>query len=153
MSGIEKELDPILHQFKKRREEIMDKIQKDQEAYIARSNEFRDLFKNIVYPVMVACVQYLESKGDEFNYSKIKIHQILPEIEFRIDYFSFKDTNRSAEITFSRKDNKVKILEQGYKSASKEMFLERSELTTDFVTKKLAEFIKSFLNVDDMNKI
>jgi len=33
------------------------------------------------------------------------------------------------------------------------MLLERSELTNDFATKKLTEFIKSFLNADDLNKI
>ena len=53
MSKIEKELDPVLDQFKKKREEIRDKRQKDQDAYIAVSNEFSDLFKTIVYPVMV----------------------------------------------------------------------------------------------------
>jgi len=153
MSGIDKELDPIFDQFKKKREEIMDKTQKVQEAHIARSNEFRDLFKNIVHPVMVECVQYLDSKGEEFKNSKVKIHQNFPEIEFRVDYFSYTDINRSAEIIFSSKDDKVKIVEKDYKSADKEMFLERSELTIDFVTKKLTEFIKSFLNVDDVNKI
>lgn len=148
MSAIEKELDLVLDQFKKKREGIMDKRQKDQDAYIALSNEFRDLFKTIVYPVMVECVQYLDSKGEEFMYSRVNIHKI-PQIEFRIDFFSFPDFSRSAEILFSRKDDKVKIVEQGYKSANKEMLLERSELTTDFVTKKLAEFIKSFLNADE----
>ena len=82
-------------------------------------------------------------------YSRVNIHKILPQIEFRIDFFSFPDFSRSAEIIFSRKDDKVKIVEQGYKSANKEMLLERSELTTDFVTKKLAEFIKSFLKADE----
>lgn len=149
MSEIEKELDPVLDQFKKKREEIMDKRQKDQDAYIALRNEFRDLLKTIVYPVMVEYVQYLDSKGEEFMYSRVNIHKILPLIEFRIDFFSFPDFSRSAEIIFSRKDDKVKIVEQGYKSANKEMLLERSELTTDFVTKKLAEFIKSFLNADE----
>ena len=148
MSAIEKELDPVLDQFKKKREEIMDKKQKDQDVYIALSKEFRDLFKTIVYPVMVECVQYLDSKGEEFMYSRVNIHKILPQIEFRIDFFSFPDFSRSAEILFSRKDDKVKI-EQGYKSANKEMLLEKSELTTDFVTKKLAEFTKSFLNADE----
>jgi len=52
MSAIEKELNPVLDQFKKKREEIMDKKQKDQDAYTALSNEFKDLFKTIVYPVM-----------------------------------------------------------------------------------------------------
>ena len=149
MSKIEKELDPVLDQFKKKREEIRDKRQKDQDAYIAVSNEFSDLFKTIVYPVMVECVQYLDSKGEEFMYSRVNIHKILSQIEFRIDFFSFPDFSRSAEIIFSRKDDKVKIVEQGYKIANKEMLLERSELTTDFVIKKLAEFIKSFLNADE----
>lgn len=146
MSRIEKELNPIIDEFKKKKEEIINKRQKDQEAYIALSNEFKDLFKTVVYPVMVECVQYLDSKGEEFKYSRVNIDKILPEIEFRVDFFSFTDSSRSAEIIFSRKDDKVKIVEKDYKSANKEMFLERSELTTDFVTKKLAEFIKSFLN-------
>jgi hypothetical protein len=100
MSEIEKELDPVLDQFKKKREEIRDKRQKDQDAYIAVSNEFSDLFKTIVYPVMVECVQYLDSKGEEFMYSRVNIHKILPQIEFRIDFFSFPDFSRSAEIIF-----------------------------------------------------
>jgi hypothetical protein len=144
MPGIDKELDPVFNQYKKKREETMEKGLKEQEASHAREEEFKNVFETKVYPVMLECLKYLRSKGNEFEFSSISTDPHFAGITFTLDFFALSEMSRSAKIKFSRKDDGVRIVETN--GRNKDTVIEKAELTPEFVTTKLTDFIKSFLN-------
>lgn len=151
MEGIEKELGAYLDQYKKKQEENRENRSKEHEEYITRENEFKDLFKTIVYPIMVDYVNYLDSKGDEFEGSHIKGDPHFAGIMFGFNVLNVGEgRHRFAEITFSRQDEKVRIVERNQTGSNSETTLDKSDLTPDFVRKRLSEFTKSFYRTEDV---
>ena len=77
---IENELDSVLDRYQKKQEDTRNKEMKEQEDYLGLENEFKNLFNTIVTPLMAQMVRYLETKGNEFKGSYVKVSPHLAKI-------------------------------------------------------------------------
>jgi hypothetical protein len=77
---IENELDSVLDRYQKKQEYTRNKEMKEQEDYLGLENEFKNLFNSIVKPLMAQMVIYLETKGNEFKGSYVKVSPHLAKI-------------------------------------------------------------------------
>jgi len=77
---IENELDSVLDRYQKKQEDTRNKEMKEQEDYLGLENEFKNLFNTIVKPLMAQMVIYLETKGNEFKGSYVKVSPHLAKI-------------------------------------------------------------------------
>lgn len=149
MGDIENELDSVLNRYQEKQEETRDMELREQDDYIELENEFKNLFATIVQPSMTKMVEYLESKGDEFKGSYVKVSPHLAKIALIINAYKLKRGSQSAEIEFSRDGCKlkIKINENDYTT---EALFEKSDLNTHFVKRILIDFVKSYYTKDSI---
>ena len=83
---IENELDSVLDRYQKKQEDTRNKEMKEQEDYLGLENEFKNLFNTIVKPLMAQMVRYLETKGNEFKGSYVKVSPHLAKISLIINH-------------------------------------------------------------------
>jgi hypothetical protein len=107
---IENELDSVLDRYQKKQEDTRNKEMKEQEDYLALENEFKNLFNTIVKPLMAQMVRYLETKGNEFKGSYVKVSPHLAKIALILNPYRLQQGSKWAEIEFSRDGNKLKIV-------------------------------------------
>jgi hypothetical protein len=144
MGDIENELDSVLDRYHKKQEETRTKERKDHEDNIDLENEFKNLFKTIVQPLMTQMVRYLETHGDDFKGSSVKVSPNLARISFIINPYRLDQGSKWAEIEFSRSGNKRKIIEKNENSVNGEALFEKSDLNPRFVKRMLIAFVKSY---------
>jgi hypothetical protein len=144
MGDIENELDSVLDRYHKKQEETRTKERKDHEDNIDLENEFKNLFKTIVQPLMTQMVRYLETQGDDFKGSSVKVSPNLARISFIINPYRLDQGSKWAEIEFSRSGNKLKIIEKNENSVNGEALFEKSDLNPRFVKRMLIAFVKSY---------
>ena len=144
MGDIENELDSVLDRYHKKQEETRTKERKDHEDNIDLENEFKNLFKTIVQPLMTQMVRYLETQGDDFKGSSVKVSPNLARISFIINPYRLDQVSKWAEIEFSRSGNKLKIIEKNENSVNGEALFEKSDLNPRFVKRMLIAFVKSY---------
>ena len=77
---IENELDAVLDRYQKKQEDTRNKEMEEQDDYLGLENEFKNLFNTIVKPLMAQMVRYLETKGNEFKGSYVKVSPHLAKI-------------------------------------------------------------------------
>jgi hypothetical protein len=149
LGDIENELDSVLDRYQKQQEQTRDRELREQDDYVALENEFKTLFVTIVQPSMTKMVEYLESKGDEFKGSYVKVSPHLAKISLIINAYKLKKGSQSAEIEFSRDGDKLKIKknENGFTA---EALFEKSELNAHFVKRILIDFVKSYYTKDSI---
>ena len=128
MEDMENELDSVLNRFQKKQEETRSKELKDQEDYITLENEFKNLFNTIVQPLMIKMVEYLETKGNEFKGSYVKVSPHLAKIALIINAYRLQQGSKWAEIEFSRDGNKLKIVVKNENAVTSEALFEKSDL-------------------------
>ena len=92
---------------------------------------------------MEKMVSYLESKGDEFKGSYVKITPHLAKISLIINAYRLQQGSQWAEIEFSRYGDKLKI-KKNENSVSSEALFEKSDLNPHFVKRILIDFVKSY---------
>jgi len=80
MGELEAELDSVLNQYHDKQEHIRKSQRREQDEHRVLENEFKKLFSNIVEPSIMQMVKYLESKGDDFKGSYMKISPHLAKI-------------------------------------------------------------------------
>lgn len=147
MGDIENELDSVLDRYQREQEQTREKELREQDDYVILENEFKSLFVTIVQPAMNKMVEYLESKGDEFKGSYVKISPHLAKITLIINAYKLRKGSQSAEIEFSRNGDKLKIKKSENNYATEALF-EKSELNRHFVKKILIDFVKSYYTQD-----
>ncbi|MDW0165351.1 MAG: hypothetical protein QOK65_08195 [Nitrososphaeraceae archaeon] len=148
MGDIENELDSVLDRYQKKQEEARKKERKEQEDYIGLENEFKNLFNTIVQPLMAQMVRYLETKGNEFKGSYVKVSPHLAKIALIINPYRLQQESKWAEIEFSRDGNKLKIVVKNENAVTGEALFEKSDLKPPFVKRILIDFVKSYYNTE-----
>jgi hypothetical protein len=144
MGDVEKELDPVLDRYQKKQEETRTKERKDHEDNIDLENQFKNLFNTIVKPLMTQMVRYLETQGNDFKGSSVKVSPNLARISFIINPYRLVQGSKWAEIEFSRSGDKLKIIEKNENSINGEALFEKSDLNPHFVKRILIDFVKSY---------
>ena len=142
MNDIEKALDSVLDHYQKKQEESRERESGEQDDY-RLENEFKNLFHTIVQPSMTKMVNYLESKGNEFKGSYVKVSPHLAKISLIINAYKLRQGSEWTEIEFSRDGDKLKITKTEGNVTSNAIF-EKSELNAHFVKKILIDFVKSY---------
>lgn len=142
MGDIEKELDSVLDRYQKKQEKSRDRERRELVDYIALENEFKNLFRTIVQPPMTKMVNYLESKGDEFKGSYVKVSPHLAKISLIINAYKLRQGSEWAEIEFSRDGDKLQI-KKNENNVTTEALFEKSDLNAHFVKRILIDFVKS----------
>ncbi|MDW3613429.1 MAG: hypothetical protein QN773_03000 [Nitrososphaeraceae archaeon] len=148
MGDIENELDSVLDRYQKKQEEARKKERTEQEDYIGLENEFKNLFNTIVQPLMAQMVRYLETKGNEFKGSYVKVSPHLAKIALIINPYRLQQGSKWAEIEFSRDGNKLKIVVKNENAVTGEALFEKSDLKPPFVKRILIDFVKSYYNTE-----
>ena len=143
MNEIEKALGKVLDRYQKKQEESRDRESREKDDDIALENEFKNLFHTIVQPSMAKMVKYLESKGDEFKGSYVKVSPNLAKISLIINAYRLREGSEWTEIEFSRDGGKLKI-RKTENNVTTEALFEKSELNAHFVKKILIDFVKSY---------
>jgi hypothetical protein len=128
---------------RKKQELNRDKERREQDDYIALEDEFKNLFRTIVHPSMTKMVNYLESKGDVFKGSYVKVSPHLAKISLIINAYKLRQGSDWTEIEFSRDVDKLKI-KKNENNVTTEALFEKSELNLHFVRRKLIDFVKSY---------
>lgn len=144
MAEIKDELDSILDRYQRKQEGIRNQEWKDHEDHLVLENEFKNLFNGIVYPLMAEMVRYLETKGNEFKGSSVKVNPRLAKISFIINPNRIHEGSDWAEMEFSRYGNKLKIVSKNDHGIIGEGLFEKSELRPHFVKRLLIDFVKSY---------
>lgn len=148
MGDIEKELDSVLDRYQKKQEKSRDRERREQVDYIALENEFKNLFRTIVQPSMTKMVNYLESKGDEFKGSYVKVSPHLAKISLIINAYKLRQGSEWAEIEFSRDGDKLQI-KKNENNVTTEALFEKSDLNAHFVKRILIDFVKSHYTINN----
>jgi hypothetical protein len=143
MDDIENELDSVLDRYQKKQEQSRERELREQDDNIALENEFKNLFRTIVEPSMTKMVNYLESKGNEFKGSYVKISPHLAKISLIINAYKLRQGSEWTEIEFSREGDKLKI-KKNENNVTTEALFEKSELNAHFVKRILIDFVKSY---------
>ena len=143
MGDIENELDSVLNRYQKKQEQSRNRERREQDVYVALETEFKNLFRTIVQPSMTKMVNYLESKGDEFKGSYVKISPHLAKISLIINAYKLRQGSEWTEIEFSRDGDKLKI-KKNENNVTTEALFEKSELNPRFVKRILIDFVKSY---------
>ena len=143
MNEIEKALGTVLDRYQKKQEESRYRESREKDDDIALENEFKNLFHTIVQPSMAKMVNYLESKGDEFKGSYVKVSPNLAKISLIINAYRLREGSEWTEIEFSRAGDKLKI-KKSENNVTTEALFEKSELNAHFVKKILIDFVKSY---------
>lgn len=141
---IENELDWVLDRYQKKQEDTRNKELKEQEDYLGLENEFKNLFNTIVKPLMAQMVRYLETKGNEFKGSYVKVSPHLAKIALILNPYRLQQGSKWAEIEFSRDGNKLKIVVKNENAVTSEALFEKSEVRPPFVKRILIDFVKSY---------
>ena len=147
MENIENELDSTLHRYQKEQDQTREREHREQHDHIALEDEFKDLFSTIVHPSMTKMVEYLESKGDEFKGSYVKVSPHLAKISLIINAYRLQQGSESAEIEFSRDGDKLKIKKNENAHTTVALF-EKSDLNPHFVKRILIDFVKSYYSTN-----
>lgn len=147
LRDIKNELDSVLDRYKKKEEQTRERESRDQDDYMALENEFKNLFSTIVQPSMAKMVRYLESKGDEFKGSYVKVSPHLAKIALIINPYRLQQGSEWAEIEFSRDGDKLKI-KKNENTHTAEALFEKSDLNPHFVKRILIDFVKSYYSKD-----
>jgi len=153
---IENELDSVLDRYQKKQEDTRNKEMKEHEDYLGLENEFKNLFNTIVKPLMAQMVRYLETKGNEFKGSYVKVSPHLAKIALILNPYRLQQGSKWTEIEFSRNGNKLKIVVKNENAVTgvaesavtSEAMFEKSEVRPPFVKRILIDFVKSYYNTE-----
>lgn len=141
---IENELDSVLDRYQKKQEDTRNKEMKEQEDYLGLENEFKNLFNTIVKPLMAQMVRYLETKGNEFKGSYVKVSPHLAKIALILNPYRLQQGSKWTEIEFSRNGNKLKIVVKNENAVTSEALFEKPDVRPPFVKRMLIDFVKSY---------
>jgi len=147
LGDIENELHSTLDRYQKEQYQTREKERREQDDKKALENEFKNLFSTIVQPSMTKMVEYLESMGDEFKGSYVKVSPHLAKITLIINAYRLQQGSESAEIEFSRDGDKLKIKKNKNAHTTEGLF-EKSDLNPHFVKRILIDFVKSYYSTN-----
>lgn len=141
MSGIEKELDPILEDLNRSVE--AEEAKKLREAFIARHERFKTLVSDVINPTMIEYARYLNERGQT---ARIIIHWRFFDITFEIHGNDLLTHGYIGILEFSQANDRIKVVEQIRGDSIDEIYNE-DQITTELVKNRVVIFIKNFYKI------
>jgi hypothetical protein len=143
MEDFEKELQAVVDEFARKKEEIKQKQEKEKVASDQRMQTFQQVVTDIISPLMLECRDFINKKGQVSRIESTGLGDIIFEIQSKTS----KRGVHMANITFSLDtfpSGKIKIVQKIEYQISSEEYCEENQLTKDFVRSKLVEIVKKF---------
>jgi hypothetical protein len=143
MEDFEKELQAVVDEFARKKEEIKQKQEKEKVASDQRIQTFQQIVTDLISPLMLECRDFMNKKGQVSRLESTGLGDIIFEIQSKTS----KRGVHMANITFSLDtfpSGKIKIVQKIDYQISSEEYCEENQLTKDFVRSKLVEIVKKF---------
>jgi hypothetical protein len=143
MENFERELEAVVDEFTRKKEEIKQKQEKEKVASDQRMQTFQQIVTDIISPLMLECRDFINKKGQVSTIESTGLGDIIFEIQSKTSQRGV----HMANITFSLDtfpSGKIKIVQKiEYQTVSEE-YCEEIQLTKDFVRSKLVDIVKKF---------
>lgn len=143
MENFERELEAVVDEFTRKKEEIKQKQEKEKVASDQRMQTFQQIVTDIISPLMLECRDFINKKGQVSTIESTGLGDIIFEIQSKTSQRGV----HMANITFSLDtfpSGKIKIVQKiEYQTVSEE-YCEENQLTKDYVRSKLVEIVKKF---------
>jgi hypothetical protein len=143
MQDFERELEAVVDEFTRKKEEIKQKQEKEKITSDQRMQTFQQIVTDIISPLILECRDFINKKGQVSRIESTGLGDIIFEIQSKTSQRGV----HMANITFSLAtfpSGKIKIVQKiEYQTVSEE-YCEENQLTKDFVRSKLVEIVKKF---------
>jgi hypothetical protein len=143
MENFERELEAVVDEFTRKKEEIKQKQEKEKVASDQRMQTFQQIVTDIISPLMLECRDFINKKGQVSTIESTGLGDIIFEIQSKTSQIGV----HMANITFSLDtfpSGKIKIVQKiEYQTVSEE-YCEEIQLTKDYVRSKLVDIVKKF---------
>jgi hypothetical protein len=143
MQDFERELEAVLDEFTRKKEEIKQKQEKEKITSDQKMQTFQQIVTDIISPLILECRDFINKKGQVSRIESTGLGDIIFEIQSKTSQRGV----HMANITFSLgtfPSGKIKIVQKiEYQTVSEE-YCEENQLTKDFVRSKLVEIVKKF---------
>jgi Tfp pilus tip-associated adhesin PilY1 len=143
MENFERELEAVVDEFTRKKEEIKQKQEKEKVASDQRMQTFQQIVTDIISPLMLECRDFINKKGQVSTIESTGLGDIIFEIQSKTSQRGV----HMANITFSLDtfpSGKIKIVQKiEYQTVSEE-YCEEIQLTKDYVRSKLIDIVKKF---------
>jgi hypothetical protein len=143
MENFERELEAVVDEFTRKKEEIKQKQEKEKVASDQRMQTFQQIVTDIISPLMLECRDFINKKGQVSTIESTGLGDIIFEIQSKTSQRGV----HMANITFSLDtfpSGKIKIVQKiEYQTVSEE-YCEEIQLTKDYVRSKLVDIVKKF---------
>jgi hypothetical protein len=143
MENFERELEAVVDEFTRKKEEIKQKQEKEKVASDQRMQTFQQIVTDIISPLMLECRDFINKKGQVSTIESTGLGDIIFEIQSKTSQRGV----HMANITFpldTFPSGKIKIVQKiEYQTVSEE-YCEEIQLTKDYVRSKLVDIVKKF---------
>ena len=143
MEDLEKELETIIEEFTRKKEEINQKQEKEKLASDQQRQTFQQIVTDIIRPLMLVCRDFINKKGEVSRIDSTGLGDIIFEIQSKTSQKGVHMVN----ITFSLDtfpSGKIKSMQKIEYQIRSEEYCEDNQLTKDYVRSKLVEIVKKF---------
>lgn len=151
LKSLDDELDPSLRKLEIKLKQQRLKKEKQQGEKSGFDNEFNEIIKKTVLPIMIEYKKYLENKQENMYLSCIieKPYHLLDGITFELKN-SIKMSKQDAirRITFFPRNDRIHIFEEGLLGDGHpvELSYAKNEISKEFVRKKMTSLIKEYID-------
>lgn len=151
LKSLDDELDPSLRKLEIKLKQQRLKKEKQQGEKSEFDNEFNEIIKKTVLPIMIEYKKYLENKQENMYLSCIieKPYHLLDGITFELKN-SIKMSKQDAirRITFFPRNDRIHIFEEGLLGDGHpvELSYAKNEISKEFVRKKMTSLIKEYID-------
>ena len=143
MEDFEKELQAIVDEFTRKKEETKQKQEKEKLASDQQRQTFQQIVSDVIHPVMLECRDFINKKGGVSRIDSTGLADIIFEIQSK----TLQKGVHMVNITFSLDtfpSGRIKIVQKiEYQTVSEE-YCEENQLTKEYVRSKLVEIVKKF---------
>lgn len=143
MENFERELEAVVDEFTRKKEQIKQKQEKEKVDSDQRMQTFQQIVTDIISPLMLECRDFINKKGQVSTIESTGLGDIIFEIQSKTSQRGV----HMANITFSLDtfpSGKIKIVQKiEYQTVSEE-YCEEIQLTKDYVRSKLVDIVKKF---------
>jgi hypothetical protein len=151
LKDLEDELGPLIHKLEKKLKQQRLQNKERKSVKLDPNEWFSETRENIILPIMVKYIKFLESKSRSVPLNCIveKSNQLHEGVSFELkDSIPISEYDAVRRITFFPKKYRIHIIEEGTLGDGHQIELSYSkdELTQDFVRKKLTALIKEYVN-------
>jgi hypothetical protein len=142
MEDFEKELQAIVDEFTRKKEETKQKQEKEKLASDQQRQTFQQIVSDVIHPVMLECRDFINKKGEVSRIDSTGLADIIFEIQSKTLHGV-----HMVNITFSLDtfpSGRIKIVQKIEYQPVSEEYCEENQLTKDYVRSKLVEIVKKF---------